>query len=661
MKLNKQIFLFASLIALGVGSCSDDLPMNGDNGNEFAGMTPVKLQATVYLNDFEDMGLAKTRFNHTEPDTTDHWSVYPGSNFTDTDTVGIFARWGNMNLPTKDGHGGPLINIPMYFVAQQYGNTTAYTLENDQVEVLPSAMKTGNGLFMYYPYTPNMGDINNYPNWRQYVDVENVQTSSMYWGTGYSNGVNSGYAGTATDIFPAIPGLELRVNAPDGSVRCRDVLEMYNANTTDLTKGIISGAIYHVFSELIIMRGQGFDKPMRRENGQLVPDETITVVLDVPITHLRVVTYGDWVRWTTQLFYDENYIFNGQPMSVEEARKWEAWEGAMYPYTKGLPASQRKRAWYVMIPSIYHQNNSTSWENHTNRLYSSQFAKRPTVTEIQLYDNDGVLQHVTSFTLKYTDTATPTKAPQPSYRWPIQVEMSELGPTVRPVDISEWDNNRPDKDITDERTAGIGSPQEYEDWATAYNSFISSGRNNDDDLDKYGDLIDGIWHFYVSDWDFIGQTQPLATVNEMQDILEGDNQLFNVVWSNLNLTTPIFGKLTGHGGIKNIDFDHPVLNYTLDTDAVGIFAKAINVTYTSPSEMTFEKCNIRNGRVISNGAVGMLGGSVDFCRIANCEFTGDLLGDSTSDAGLAAKLFGVNPTLDLNISNTTTKIMFGAQ
>lgn len=714
--------LSTAILGFGLFACTDELTLDKDKGNGFVDIQPSKLRATIYFQDYEDQGAVKTRFT---TDTTDHWSI-GGTNVTfgEKDTVGIFARWGNMNLPTSDGRGGPLINVPMYFVGQTYPKDpnkpegekiTAYTLENDTVEVYPPGMKIGSGIFMYYPYTPDIGNIENYPNWREYVDVQDAQTGSMYWDTGYSNSPSAqlpNIKGQAGEMFPAIPGLELRVKAEDGSVRCRDVVEMFSATTSELAKGIISGAVYHGFSEIIITRGEGFDKPIRKtENGDTVEDYTIAVVLDRPLSHLRVITYSNWVNWTTQLFYDPDYTFNGVPMDSIEAKKWYAWEGAKYPYTKNMDQSLRKRAWYAIVPSVYNQNSSSSWKGHSNRLYDSQYSARPQVSEIQLYDNEGYLQHITSFTLKTSDTASPTKAPYPYYRWPIQVEMSELGPTVRPVTIDFWDENRPDKDITDVRTAGIHNLQEYTDWASLYNSFISGGRRNPAGLEAYGDLIDNVWHFYVSAIDFEGQTIPV--VDDMQDILEGENQFFNVIWSNLNLATPLFSKITFHGGIRNLDFDHPVLIYKTtesvdpepeqpeqpgnpgdngdpddnggdtgnsgdngddngDTDEpgepeppqqpevepVGLFAKSINLDYaTGSTEVTFNNCNVYGGRVISDGPVGLLAGSIYFGRIADCDFSGDITGKSTSQN--PGKLFGIDPAIQLNISNTTTKVMFG--
>lgn len=650
--------LLSSVIGLGMISCRDEMLLEDkDQGTE---LKPDILRAQIYFRDYEET--PGTRFS---TDTTDRWSIGGSQiSFTSSDTVGIFSRWGNMNLPTKDGRGGPLINVPMYFVQQGYnvpldpndpkkGQVTAYTLQNDTVEVFPPAMKTGNGLFMYYPYTPDIGNLRNYPLWQDYVDVANISNGSIYYGTGYTN---SGFTGKE---FPVIPGLELRVKAPDGSVRCRDVVEMFQASTADLSKGVISGAVYHGFSEIIVTRGDGFDKPVRiDENGDKVPDYSVYVVLDRPLTHLRVITYQDWVRWTTQLFYDPDYEFDGKKMTEEEARRWYAWEGAMYPYTKDLPLDQRKRAWYVIIPTIYHTNGS--YNGNTNKVYGQSYSQRPVVSEICLYDNDGYLQHVTSFTLKTSDGASPTKAPYPYYRWPIEIAMDELGPVVRPVTIENWDEEGPDKNITDERTTGIYSIQELKDWSIAYNSYISSGRTSGDDkLWKYGDNIDGVWHFYVGDFDFT--SQPFPTISVLEDVIEGNNQFFNVVWSNLSVTAPLFGTISRHGGMKNLDIVNPTLK-TSSTDPKGLLAGQMQLNSTlGAEEKTFENVHIKSGTVLGAGPVGLLAGTVDFCRIENCSFAGKVIGTSTSDD--PANLFGENPTRKLNIGDDTTysNIIFGRQ
>ena len=663
-------------MAAGIGlltGCKDDFTMDDPSQNPGADLLRTKLRATIYMKDYELQEPA-TRFS-TDPD--DNWSIGGSSvTFTDQDTVGIFTRWGNLNLPTKDGRGGPLINIPMYFVKQEYqkdpndpsaGVVTAYTLENEEIEIYPPGMRSGQGVLMYYPYTPDMGSLANYPNWKEYVELQDYRTGSMYWGTGYTNSTTTQFPnlqGTANDIFPDIKGLELRVKGPDGKARCRDMVQMREANLGDLTKGIISGAVYHCFSELLITRGPGFENPKRKdENGNLVDDETIVVVLDQPISHIRIISYSNFVRWTTQLFYQDGYTFNGETIDEEEAKKWYAWEGAMYPNDNKTPEDERKRAWYVLVPTNLHLNNSESWKNHTNRIYNSQYSYRPTITEIQLYDNDGILQHVTSFTLKTSDSASPTKQPYPTYRWPIEVAMDELGPTVRPVTLENWDENRPDKDITDERTAGIHSMLEFNSWVARYNEFIEDNRQDSSGLEEYGDRIDGVWHFYFSGFDFTDVTN-FPQVNDLQDIVEGNNQFFNVMWSNLNLAAPMFDKITGNGGIKNIDFDNITLNYTQNTEAVGLFAKEISTSYSiGGSEQIFENCNV-NGAVLSQGPVGLLAGQINFGRISNCKFEGRLRGSTTSQPtnNNPGKLFGVDPSTQLNIVNTTcTNIMFTPQ
>lgn len=657
----KYIYSVLLLLLLGVGvfSCTDDIePDNGNDNAPDMELKPGPLTAYLTFADYEDA--VSTRFT---TDANDQWSIGGSINyFTSGDTVGIFARAGNMNIASNDGKGGPLVNIPMYFVEQRYLKDPEkpedpdtnpyeyqYVLQNDTVEFLPSVIGTGYAVFMYYPYSPDLGKLENYPNWKAWRTSNSAANASLYWGTGYQND---------TKVYPDIKGMPLRVKAPDGSIRARDVVEIWNANTAELNKGKLTGTVYHNSAALIIMRGVGFDQPKRKlDNGTLVDDYSITVELQEPITHMMVVTYSDYIRWTTRLFYDNSYIpeWSDTPMTETEAKQWKAWEGA--PYPQSAAADKRRRAWYVLIPSVYNQNSGENWKTHTNRIYSSQYTARPTVSKIILYDNEGYRQEVTSFTLRPGDSYAATKKPEPRYRWPIEIAVDELGTTVRPVTIDNWDQSK-DNDITEVRTVGI---HDFNEWARLYNDYISNQRDpsKEETLKPFGDLIDGVWHFYVDGYDFAQETFPRVT--DLQDVIEGKNKFFNVVWSNLNLTRPLFDKISKNGSIQNIDFDN-IFVKSESTDAVGALAGEVEIDNRVEGQ-TFYKCNIMNGTVIGKGPVGLLAGSISFGRIKECEFWGFLVGDSSYEDNYKY-LFGTRPSLTLNFDTKTvtySNIIFAAQ
>lgn len=594
------------------------------------------LRAEVSITDMEEASGApeveiKTRLSQ---NIYDHWT-WAYSSFTDRDTVGVFSRTGNMNLPTSDGKGGPLFNVPMHFVQQDYPGVKdpVYSMENDTVMIMPTSM-TANAIMMYYPYTKNLGSLANYPNWKEYPTTPG--NANVVWGNQY----------------PDIPGIELRAMV-DGSPRCRDVLIMRNANADDLKKGNLRGTFYHCFAGMVIMRGKGFQNPKRKENdGTLVPDESINVVLNQPYTHFRIVSYSDHVRWTTQCFYQENYEFNGKVMTQDEAKIWPAWKGEKYPNTD-KPTEQEGRvdAWYVVFPTVWQTNSTTKT---TDPMYP-QNTTRPMVTEIQLYDDEGFLQHVTAFNLNTPvdpGGASATKSPYPNYRWAIEIAMDELGPTVRPVSIGNWDKDGDDKDLTEERTAGIHDEGEYNAWVTAYNTYIDQDRNESyaEPLKKFGDLVDGkIWNFYIEEFPVTSSTV-LNQVVDLQDQLIGNNNFFNVTFEGLTLTYPLFKKVSVNGGMQNIDFRD--IYVTCDkTDPTGIIAGEIVSQYGGSDAVSFTNCHIYNGTLISNGPVGMMAGSIQHGRISDCFFSGFIMG-STSANNQYKNLFGSDPSYLPSVSST---------
>ena len=651
MKYIKNISLlaFGMLTGTGLFSCTLDNDLKPkDNAERIEGVTvPTKLRLYVNFADGEDG--YKTRFT---TDAKDGWSIGGSVNyFTDGDTVGIFARCGNFNLPTTDGKGGPLINIPMYFEAQQYllhpdqpydpdknPYDTQYVLLNDTVEVLPSVMQSQE-VFMYYPYTSAIGNIENYPGWRNYVNTPNFQNGSIYYGSGYGSGAGNNYR---DKIYPNIVGLPIRVKADDGSIRCRDVVEMYSASQADLNKGTITGTVRHGFSSLQILRDEGFKNPKRKNpaTGELEEDWSIYVVLNMPVTHMRVISYSDGVRWTTQLYYDENFEIDGQRVSEEEAKKWKAWEGEPY---QANSTAELERAWYVLIPNIMHENSSTSWRDHADSYYSHSYCSRPTVSEIMIYDDEGYLQHVTSFNLKTGDNDAATKRPYPYFRYRVKIAMDELGSTLRPVAIVDWDDEGDDKDLTEERSAGIHDVSDYINWVSTYNSYITQDRNPslNTELSKYGDFVDNkYWNFYISEF-IVPTSANLPQVTDMQDRLVGNNNFFNVTFSNITFPGPMFKKVSYYGGIVNINFR----NITVDsesTTALGMIAEEI-VSSSENNNVLFQNFNIYNGIVKSKGPVGLFAGTMQFGTINNCEISGFILGSSFSTT-FFPKVFATPPT-----------------
>ncbi|MCH5223162.1 MAG: hypothetical protein J1E82_03905 [Muribaculaceae bacterium] len=640
MKNLQTIYLFAVSVLMGMAimSCTTDRePLNPSELKDTDGIT--MLRALVDIDGWEN----KEPGTRLTIEKEDGWS-FARSAFGPGDTVGVMARTGNMNLMSTDGKGGPLINIPMYFTNQEYPvnpndpnskTETKQTLENDTVMIRPASMNNL-GVMMYYPYDPGMGSLANYPNWKEYPT--NIANANMVWDK---------------DGCPPLPGMEVRTVGPDGEPRCRDILFMITASADYISKGILSGTFYHLFNEIVVVRGEGFKNPVQKithDDGSVeyVKNEDIYVILNTPISHIRPVSRTDHVYWTFQLYYKDGYEFNGKPMDREEASRWKAWKGSNWPYDEKDPTSGDE-AWYVMFPNIYYTTSSSA------AAFSHQNASRPTVTEIQIYDDNGYLQHVSSFDLKADDTtAASTKTPYPFRRYAIQIDMTELGPTVRPVSIENWDSEGKDKDLTEIRKAGINDEQDYNDWAAAYNTYILNGRSPQyaEPLKRFGDMIDGgeRWNFYIAPFTF---TQEVPVVTDLQDQLIGNNNFFNIEFKNLQLTHPLFTKISRNGGITNIDFVSPYLMLNT-SDPVGIITGEISSAVGAVPGVVFENCNISNATVINEGvgAVGVMAGKCSYGKINNCEFSGFLMGTKNT-SGEFKGLFGEEPTNapDVNASN----------
>lgn len=640
MKSFKNIILgsIASLMAGMFYSCTNEfIPVSDSDSVNPELITMLRAEVSI-ANESPTPGTRLTL----EPD--DQWT-YAHSSFVKGDTVGVFARQGNMNLMTSDGKGGPLINVPMHFVEQTYlvdpnkpdgATETKYTLENDTVFIMPTSMNNL-GVMMYYPYSANMGNLRNYPGWKDYPSNPSNETGKMIWGGQY----------------PDIPGIELRTLAPDGSIRCKDVLHMYQANYDDLKKGLLRGTFYHLFNEIVILRGQGFDNPMQKiENGDgtfsLVPNEDIYVVYTEPVSHIRPVSImGTNVYWGFQLYYEDGYVFNGESMGDEEASRWKAWKGNNYP-TKPTETNPAREAWYVVIPSVYRLNDSKSYENN------QQYSIRPTVKELLVYDNNGYLQHITNLELKANDdTSTSSKQPYPSRKYIVEIKMDELGPTVRPVSISDWNREGDDKDITEVRSAGINNEDDYDTWATAYNSYITAGRAESyiEELRKFGDMIDGgkMWNFYISPFTF---THDVPVVYDLQDQIIGNNNFFNIEFKNLSLTHPLFNMISHNGGISNIDFVSPSLNVS-SKSSVGILAGSVTSESGANPGVVFSNVNISFGKVVNQGSggVGVFAGSISGGTIDGCTISGQPLGRSSASDAFEG-LFGETPTVEPKITDS---------
>ena len=255
----------------------------------------------------EGSGSATTRVVTTTTD--DQWSI---TDFTPGDKMGLYASGGNW---LENGNQ----NTPFNNEELIYNGDSQFNSPEGMTAFSPSGMK-GNEVYMYFPYCEEMSTT----------------------------------------------GLELRKMAPDNSIRCLDFL---SASTLTMdgylggTHTALFGTFQHSFSELIIMRGEGFDNPP--ESTANTDYSRITAVINTGVTHIKV-NFSMENGWSCvpELVYQENSNFVN---SEREAKEWDAWKGGNYGITQLDP--EGKEAWYVIVPTLK--------------------SNRSIVEYIELYNNDG--------------------------------------------------------------------------------------------------------------------------------------------------------------------------------------------------------------------------------------------------------------------------------
>ena len=482
----------------------------------------------------------------------DRWSYV---DFVEGDVMGFYSSGGNW----IEGNGkGSFKNLALKYKDGQFTDPGG-------VEFSPSHMD-GSQIFMYYPY---------------YKDMEGK-------------------------------GFELHEKDEEDTLRCIDFLSSNSITLQGVVDGnnvALYGKFQHAFSELIIMRGEGFDNPPAGK-------ERITAVLNKPYTNLQIDLNTDDDNWSCvpRLIFDEN---NSYGLNDSTACRWDAWEGGNYGITVGKDPIG-KPAWYVIVPTLAGSNRSI-------------------VEYIELYDNEGYLQRVSSLKLSGGNT----KYVDPQWRYPMEITMKELVPTVNPFPIIPWNDD--DINLTDERTRGINNIQEFADWVRAYNAYLLGGSNDQEKIDallKYGDsFIEGgnrSWHFYVlSDLDFTNyspllsedgeETDNSVIIPNLNDILDGISTTFvNGKFINhtiKGLSKTFIDLLKENGSIQNFDFIDPeVKNSETSTDPAGII---VNTMDTGTSVVN---CNIDNGNLFNpGGPAGMVAGSMTNGLIKDCILSGFLV------------------------------------
>lgn len=590
--MRNYLYIVSILTALLATSCISEEPLM-DNISSSA---PLEIYAGI-------KGSARTRALRWT--IQDKWSY---EDFTSGDEMGFYSEGGNW---ADDGGKGGFTNQALTYDGSKF-------TDPDGIEFSPSHM-TSSKIFMYFPYSPVMDGV-----------------------------------GVTLRVVPTPEELDEDDVANTGSIitpRCMDLL------TSDLLniQGVLNGkdmALYgefeHAFSELIILRGPGFDAP---PSGK----ERITAVLRDPVTNYKVEVAADPWACTPQMYYNA-----ASGLSQDEAKRWDAWKGGNYAISEGDTIGEP--AWYVIVPSI---GSNEQKKKPGERSY---------VDYIEIYDNEGYLQRVSSLKL----SGGTTKYVDAGWRYPMKISMEELVPTVNPFTITPWNET---VDLTDERTRGINNISEFARWVYDYNAYLKDNKNQDkiDALLQYGDLYqasddDKFWHFYVlNDLDF-SNYRPYSDSGEqdgndavapgtpiipqLEDILDGvSTTLSNSRFLNhtvTGLTSPFIGVLTGKASqLMNFDFDSPEVKIQDgSTNPAGILVTKMD------DYSTVLNCRIIDGDLLNpDGPSGMVVGELINGLVKDCTISGFMVGKSTA-AGDGANIAGT-ATPEASFMNNKVTVVSG--
>ena len=487
-------------------------------------------------------------------ETQDGWSV---TSFQRGDEVGLYSSAGNNKV---DNGNGPFINVPLSFTrAVSSSNnsgesgSTNYQFDNEDLEMDRSKFLYDH-TSLYYPYSEDMNTT----------------------------------------------GLLLREKKDgEGPLRCLDFLFMDHLLSSKLlNEQQLAGNFNHIFSELIIVRGEGFSE---------ASDKTITVVMSEAYSHVKLV--DNETNFNQDAWKIPQLVYNAScGMTEKECKNWEAWQGENY--TPSFTGATEMEAWYVILPTML-SNNRTS------------------IDHIEIYDDSGNLQKISSFSL-YNGT----KQLPGGWKYPIEIKMEGLVPTVNPYQILQWEE---ETDVTDERKAGISDASEFEDWVGYYNNYKLTG--DDQYLEDFGDKImeEGTttWCFYLLNDIDLGNKK--YNLSKFSDILDG---LGNTI-SNLSLTSSFIDSFEEKGEIINLNFQGLTVNSD-SPDPVGGLIKNM-------SGGIIQRVNI-DATVIGNSSVGMLAATLSGGQIEDSTFSGLLIG-SGSYTSASKYLFATQPSGSFKLSN----------
>lgn len=255
--------------------------------------------------------------------------------------------------------------------------------------------------------------------------------------------------------------------------------------------------------------------------------------------------------------------------------------------------------------------------------YSAILPYGDIIDYIEMNDNYGKVQKILPDNIKTMSAGK---------RYPINIYMEGTTPTIWPYEIQDWGDGG---DISLGGEYGIDTPQEFEEWITAYNSYTAEEVTEEakkqliEILKDFGEMKEGKWKFQLNaDIDcsnlFAGNANLTYLVNFLAsgDTFDGRN------YTLLNLKVPFVDLIEG-GKLTNVNIK--TFKYLSDkTSPIGTLALRMTA-----GELT--DCDIIGIHIETKGPVGALVGDATGGTISGNEVSGLLIGISSSVDGLTGQ------------------------
>lgn len=373
-----------------------------------------------------------------------------------------------------------------------------------------------------------------------------AENTPLTYSGGFSNNNLKWTSGDATNVFAYFPysvGKDINIY-DDTNKRFIDILTCQKGTVKE--GHIIDLTFTHRFALLAINRGKGFDQVKEEKD-----KKRVTATLNKKIAHNATIKEAD-DKYDISITADDA---NGTGTLIS---------------TLGIG----KKTEHIIIPIVT--------EGGTD------------VTSITLINDEG--REITIASPLQYFTESDFKTLKSNNKYIITIEMKDNAAVVSPIEIVRWD----EEEVDIKEPAGIKTPQNLNDWASAYN------KQDNTELIKYGSNNDGKWTFLLlNDIDFTNEiTVTFNGIPEFKDTFDGQGHTI----TGLTIKESDTGSDKPLGFVRTLEADACIQRLTLKnvtfncqgSGAVGAFAGV------AKSGSKIEKCSVTGSSIIYGAKAGAI-------------------------------------------------------